>query len=78
MVTRELFEGMVVKDSIYAPSVDPLVITTVLKFIRYGTEMGFATLYDNGKLYCNEKYLPLAIEWITNNYKHKKWEWWNR
>ena len=78
MVTRQTFKDMAVQDDVYATSVEPLVIVTRLHFLHLGREVGYATLYGDGMLWCHELYLPLAIEWITNNYKHRTWFWKNR
>jgi hypothetical protein len=76
MTTRAFFKDMVVTDTVEACHANPIHrITTTLHFLYLGREVGFATLYDGGSLYCNMEYLPLAIEWLTNNYKHKQWRW---
>jgi hypothetical protein len=63
---------MEVIESIYANSIDPLVIVTKLIFKKNGTEIGYASLYGYD-LYCNVEFLPVAVEWLVNN--HMAWHW---
>lgn len=79
MSERELWKDLVIEDrlEVYKEhqgyTIKMTDMTTRIKFMKHGKEVAYATLYQNGNLYCNIDWLGPAVEWCVNNVKHINW-----